>query len=129
MISAIGCTSNNAPTLGIVFFPNCPCAATTCVNPPLFAASAIRVAKFSGKKWSYASFGTSRIFVTPESLDACEESDLASLPVRRAVMSPEPSFVAAVTAESEAGRNVLFLCSRMARVERFEPAYRVYSFN
>jgi len=45
---------------------------------------------------------------------------LASLPVRRATMSPDPSFVAAVRAESEAGRKVLFLCSRMARVERLE---------
>jgi len=58
--------------------------------------------------------------VTPESLEACEERDLASLPVRRAVTSPDPSFVAAVRAERDAGRKVLFLCSRMARVERLE---------
>ena len=55
--------------------------------------------------------------MTPESLEAGEERVEASEPVRRAVMGPEPSFVAAVKAEREAGRKVLFLCSRMARVE------------
>jgi len=44
----------------------------------------------------------------------------ASVPVRRAVTWPEPSFEAAVRADSEAGRKVWFLCSRMARVERLE---------
>lgn len=52
------------------------------------------------------------------SLAACEDIDLASLPVINAVMSPDPSFVAAVRADKDAGRNVLFLCSRIARVER-----------
>jgi len=56
----------------------------------------------------------------PLSLAALELSSLASVPVRRAVTSPEPSLVAAVTADRDAGIKVLFLCSRMARVERLE---------
>ena len=36
------------------------------------------------------------------------------------MISPEPSFEAAVRAEREAGRKVWFWCSRMARVERLE---------
>ena len=35
-------------------------------------------------------------------------------------MAPEPSFVAAVRAERDAGRKVLFLCSRIARVDRLD---------
>ena len=54
------------------------------------------------------------------SFEAFEDNDLASLPVNNAVISPEPSFVAAVRAEREAGRNVLSLCSRIARVERLD---------
>lgn len=52
------------------------------------------------------------------SLEAGEEREEASEPARSAVIDSEPSFVAAVKAEREAGRKVLFLCSRMARVER-----------
>jgi hypothetical protein len=64
--------------------------------------------------------GTTRILFTPLSVAARDDKDLASLPVNNAVMSPDPSFVAAVTAERDAGRNVLFLCSRIARVERLD---------
>ena len=56
----------------------------------------------------------------PLSLEACDESSFASLPVRMAVTGPWPSFAAAVTAEREAGRKDLFLCSRMAKVERLD---------
>jgi hypothetical protein len=59
-----------------------------------------------------------RTFPTPESFEAAEERDLASLPASKAVISPDPSFVAAVRAERDAGRKVLFLYSRIARVER-----------
>lgn len=69
---------------------------------------------------SYALFGTTRTFFTPFSFAACDDRDLASLPVSKAVMFSDPSFVAAVRAERDAGRNVLFLCSRIARVERFD---------
>ena len=54
------------------------------------------------------------------SFAALEERDWASLPVRRAVTSPCPSLEAAVRAEREAGRKVLFLCSRIARVDKLE---------
>ena len=57
---------------------------------------------------------------TPLSFAAAPDNSFASLPVRSAVTGPEPSFVAAVKAEREAGRKVLFLCSRIARVERFD---------
>lgn len=58
--------------------------------------------------------------LTPSSLAALGLSSLASVPARRAVTSPEPSLVAAVTADRDAGMKVLFLYSRMARVERLE---------
>jgi hypothetical protein len=59
-----------------------------------------------------------RTFLTPVSFEAAVERDFAELPARRAVISPEPSFVAAVRAERDAGRRVLFLYSRIARVDR-----------
>ena len=58
--------------------------------------------------------------MTPPSFAAFEDKDLASLPVNNAVISPEPSFVAAVRAERHAGTKALSLCSRIARVERLD---------
>jgi hypothetical protein len=63
--------------------------------------------------------GTTRTLDTPTSLEAREDNSWASEPVRRAVTGADLLIVvAAVRAERLAGRKDLFLCSRMARVER-----------